>query len=76
MNIGTLTFCTLLCVKGRLQNQILDVQMCSEYQHTLLPTSVFSRTLYTFDKGAADKTQKAPQNVYLGEREEEEVNVR
>lgn len=75
MNIGTLTFCTLLCVKGRLQNQILDVQMCSEYQHTLPPTSVFSRTLYTFDKRAADKAE-SPQNVCSLVREEEEVNVR
>ena len=67
MNSGTLTFCTLLCVKGRLQNQILDVQMCSEYQHTLLPTSVFSRTLYTFDKRAADKAESPPECLLLGE---------
>lgn len=62
MNIGTLTFCTLLCVKGRLQNQILDVQMCSEYQHAFLPT-LFSRTLYTFDKRTAVKSRKPQQNV-------------
>lgn len=67
MNIGTLTFCTLLCVKGRLQNQILDVQMCSEYQHTLLPTSVFSRTLYTFDKRAADKAESPAECLLLSE---------
>lgn len=69
MNIGTLTFCTLLCVEGRLQNQILGVQMCPQHQHAFLPTYVFFRALCMFDKRATVSSRKPQQSVcsWVGE---------
>lgn len=63
MNIGTLTFCTLLCVKGRLQNQFW-MSKCA--QSTNMPSSLLKYSLghCTHDKRTTVKCRKFQQNVY------------
>lgn len=63
MNIGTLTFCTLLCVKGRLQNQFW-MSKCA--QSTNMPSFLlkYSPGHCTHDKRTTAQCRKFQQNMF------------